>query len=101
MSAWLPVTTRPSSRATETPWAVRVTEAARDRESTSMPRRRKTSSMTLATSGPPGEDLVAGGDQGDLTAKGQMGVRSSAPVTPEPTTTSGRQLLEGVEAASR
>ena len=47
---WLPVRVRPSSRVTVTPSRSRATDRARDRPSTVMPRRRKTSSMWLAAS---------------------------------------------------
>ncbi len=47
---WLPDRVRPSTRVTVTPSWSRVTDRARERLSTVMPRRRKTSSMRLAAS---------------------------------------------------
>src|SRR4030081_1641687 len=62
-----PRTVRPSSRVTVTPSPEGLADIARDRPSTVMPRRRNTSSTTIAAS--LRQPAVARGDQGDLRAQ--------------------------------
>ena len=50
ISAWLPRTSRPSSSATSTPSPSRVTDFARARRASTLPREENTSSITAAAS---------------------------------------------------
>ena len=67
---WLPSTVRPSESVATTPFSVRTTDSARDFESTVMPLRLKTFSITRGGVGVlAGQHLVAAGDERDLRAE--------------------------------
>ena len=84
-----PRTARPSSRVTSTPSPVRLTAAARDRLSTVIPRRRNTSSTTIAASASScGSTRSREDTRVTWEPSAWYALANSAPVTPEPTTIS-------------
>ena len=84
-----PRTVRPSSRVTSTPSPDRLTAAARDRLSTVIPRRRNTSSTTTAASASScGSTRSREDTRVTCEPSAWYALANSAPVTPEPTTTS-------------
>jgi len=87
MRQWLPSTTRPSDSVATTPVLVALTESARDFESTVMPLRLKTSSITRAASASsPGSTWSREEIRVTFEPRAVYADANSAPVTPEPTT---------------
>ncbi len=86
---WDPSTVRPSVRVTVTASPARVTDCIRDFDSTFMPRRVSTSSSTSAASASsPGSTRSREETRVTSTPRARYAEANSAPVTPEPTTTS-------------
>ena len=84
--AW---TSRPSVSATVTTSPARVTDSIRDFDSTFMPRRLETSSSTIeASASSPGSTRSREETRVTGTPRAWYAEANSAPVTPEPTTTS-------------
>ena len=83
----MPSTTRPSERVATTPVRVALTESARDFESTVIPLRLKTSSMTRAASASsPGSTWSRLEISVTFEPSAVYAHANSAPVTPDPTT---------------
>ncbi len=87
MRQWLPSTTRPSLSVATTPSPLRTTDSARDFDSTVMPLRVKTSSITRAASASsPGSTWSREEMSVTLAPSAVYAEANSAPVTPDPTT---------------
>ncbi|CPU64856.1 Uncharacterised protein [Mycobacteroides abscessus] len=89
MSTCEPSTTRPSESVTRTPSAVRSADSARERDMTVMPRERNTpSSSSAASASSPGSTRSRLDTSTTSEPSALYAPANSAPVTPDPTTTS-------------